>query len=60
LCSMLICIPLAYYYGQTSAFLGAAGFKQPASTMTLGQMSEIIFMILIPLSRWCRRWRRSA
>lgn len=48
LCSMLICIPLAYYYGQTSAFLGAAGFKQAASTMALGQMSEIIFMLLIP------------
>ncbi len=48
MCSMLICIPLAYYYGQTSAYLGAAGFKQAASTMTLGQMSEIIFMILIP------------
>ena len=47
-CSMLICIPLGYYYGQTSAFLGAAGFKQAASTMTLGQMSEIIFMLLIP------------
>jgi len=48
ICSMLICIPLAYYYGQTSAFLGATGFKQAASTMALGQMSEIIFMILIP------------
>lgn len=47
-CSMLICIPLAYYYGQTSAYLGATGFKQPASTMTLGQMSEIVFMLLIP------------
>jgi len=48
ICSMLICIPLAYYYGQTSAYLGAAGFKQAASAMTLGQMSEIIFMLLIP------------
>jgi nucleoside transporter len=48
ICSMLICIPLGYYYGQTSAFLGAAGFEQAASTMTLGQMSEIIFMVLIP------------
>ncbi len=47
-CSMLICIPLAYYYGQTSAFLGATGFQEPGSTMTLGQMSEIFFMILIP------------
>lgn len=48
ICSTLICIPLGYYYGQTSAYLGAAGFKQAASTMTLGQMSEIIFMLLIP------------
>lgn len=48
ICSSLICIPLAYYYGQTSAYLGAAGFKQAASAMTLGQMSEILFMILIP------------
>ncbi len=48
ICSMLICIPLGYYYGQTSAYLGAAGFTQAAATMTLGQMSEIIFMLLIP------------
>lgn len=48
LCSTLICIPLAYYYGSTSQFLGAVGFEAPGATMTLGQMSEIIFMILIP------------
>jgi len=48
MCSMLICIPLAYYYGQTAQYLGATGFDQPASTMSLGQMSEIFFMILIP------------
>ena len=48
ICSMLLCIPLGYYYGNTSPYLGAAGFQEPASTMTIGQMSEIIFMILIP------------
>jgi nucleoside transporter len=48
LCSTLICIPLAYYYGYTSNYLGQVGFEQPASTMTLGQMSEIFFMVLIP------------
>ncbi|MEM9415552.1 MAG: MFS transporter [Planctomycetota bacterium] len=47
-CSTLICIPLAYYYGQTSNYLGAAGFKQAGAAMTLGQMSEIVFMLLIP------------
>lgn len=48
LCSTLICIPLAYYYGITSYYLKDAGFVQPASSMTLGQMSEIVFMLLIP------------
>lgn len=47
-CSMLICIPLAYYYGVTGNYLQNTGFLQPASTMTLGQMSEIFFMLLIP------------
>ncbi|MCH7227507.1 MFS transporter [Haloferula sp. A504] len=48
ICSMLICVPLAYYYGLTSNYLQNTGFLQPASTMTIGQMSEIIFMLLIP------------
>ena len=48
LCSGLICIPLAYYYALTSNFLTNVGFKQAASTMTIGQMSEIFFMLLIP------------
>ena len=48
ICSMLICVPLAYYYGQTADYLTAAGFTESGSTMTIGQMSEIIFMILIP------------
>ena len=48
ICSGLICVPLAYYYGLTSNYLSNAGFEQAASAMTLGQMSEIIFMLLIP------------
>lgn len=47
-CSTLICIPLAYYYGSTSQYLGQTGFAAPGATMTIGQMSEIIFMLLIP------------
>lgn len=48
ICSTLICIPLAYYYGSTSQFLGQTGFVATGATMTLGQMSEIFFMLLIP------------
>lgn len=47
-CSTLICIPLAYYYALTSNYLSNAGFVAPASTMSLGQMSEIIFMLAVP------------
>lgn len=47
-CSGLICIPLAYYYGLTANYLTNTGFEQAASSMSLGQMSEIIFMLLIP------------
>lgn len=48
ICSTLICIPLAYYYAFTSNFLPQIGFKAAGSTMTIGQMSEIFFMLLIP------------
>ncbi len=48
ICSGLICIPLAYYYAYTSTFLANIGFEEAASTMTIGQMSEIVFMLLIP------------
>jgi nucleoside transporter len=48
ICSMLICVPLAYYYSNTSGFLANMGFEQPVSAMTIGQMSEIVFMLLVP------------
>lgn len=48
LSSFLICIPLAAYYNFTQLFLNATGFKNIAATQTIGQMSEIIFMILMP------------
>ena len=47
-CSTLICIPLAYYYGMTGSYLTQTGFGAAAATMTIGQMSEIFFMLLIP------------
>jgi nucleoside transporter len=48
LCSFLICIPLAAYYNYTQIYLGASGFLNIAGTQTLGQMSEVIFMLLMP------------
>ena len=47
--SLLLCIPLAAYYNFTQLYLGAAGVTKIAATQTLGQMSETLFMLLMPL-----------
>jgi nucleoside transporter len=49
LASFLICIPLAAYYNFTQIFLDGAHFANIAATQTLGQVSETLFMILMPL-----------
>jgi hypothetical protein len=49
LCSFLLCIPLAAYYNFTQIYLGAAGVSNIAATQTFGQMSEVAFMLLMPL-----------
>jgi nucleoside transporter len=46
--SLLICIPLAAYYNFTQLFLEAARVENIAATQTLGQMSEMVFMFLMP------------
>ena len=47
--SILICIPLAFYYGQANQFLNEVGMEGAAAKMTLGQMSETLFLFLMPL-----------
>ncbi len=49
LCSFLICIPLAGYYNQARNFVEYVGFAEPTFTMSYGQMSEILFMVSMPL-----------
>jgi MFS family permease len=41
-------VPLAYYFAYTAVYLPQIGFQAPASTMALGQVSEIFFMLLVP------------
>src|SRR6476660_1060544 len=51
--SILICIPLSFYYSFTNLFLTDAGMKDATSNMTFGQFSEAVFILLIPVFfRW--------
>ncbi len=46
--SLLISIPLAFYYSFTNGFLNEEGMQNTAFKMSFGQVSEIVFMLLIP------------
>lgn len=46
--SFMVCIPLAFYYQSGNGFLGEIGLESPMAKMTLGQVSEIVFMIVMP------------
>ena len=49
ICSFLICIPLAFYYARTYEFVAKMAFADKTSAvMALGQVSEIVFMALVP------------
>jgi nucleoside transporter len=48
-CSFLICIPLAAYYSFAGIYAGAVGIENIPVKMSFGQMSEIFFMLIMPL-----------
>lgn len=46
--AILVCIPLSFYYGFANPFLNELGVENAATKMTLGQISEAVFIIAIP------------
>jgi len=48
LSSLLISIPLAFYYSFTNIFLNDLGMVNVVAKQSMGQMSEVLFMVLMP------------
>ena len=48
--SILICIPLSFYYAMANPSLTDAHMSNVENKMSLGQASEVIFMLLIPIA----------
>ena len=48
ICSFLICIPLSFYFTWTGAFLNELKVANVGSKMSLGQVSEVGFLLLLP------------
>ncbi|MDA1312828.1 MAG: MFS transporter [Acidobacteria bacterium] len=47
--SFLVCIPLSFYYQIAAKAVQQAGIENVPAMMSLGQVSEILFMVLMPL-----------
>ncbi|MCP5064006.1 MAG: nucleoside permease, partial [Ignavibacteriae bacterium] len=47
--SFLISIPLAVYYAYAPVFVNSSGIENPAFVMSFGQMSEVVFILIMPL-----------
>ncbi len=48
ICSFLLCIPLSFYYQSANGFLKEMGVANSEGVLTLGQFSEIFFLLLVP------------
>lgn len=52
-CSLLLMIPLSFYYAYANPFLVGVGVGAAAGVQTIGQVSEVGFLLLLPLFlRW--------
>ena len=46
--AVLVCIPLSFYYELANRFLNELGVENAAGKMTMGQVSEAVFILAIP------------
>jgi len=48
-CMFLICIPLYFYFVNMNTYITELGWTYSAAKMSLAQVSDVIFLILLPL-----------
>ena len=48
ICSFLICVPLSFYFNWMHAFMGELNIAEAAMKMTGGQVSDVVFLLLLP------------
>jgi nucleoside transporter len=48
ICSFLICIPLSFYFTWTNQFMTEMNVADPTAKMTLGQVSDVVFLLMLP------------
>ena len=55
---LLISVPFATYFTYVSVFIRTAGIADPGFKMTFGQMSEVIFLLMLPwfFSKFGIKW----
>jgi nucleoside transporter len=46
--AIFVCIPLSFYYGFANLYLNQSGMTNVAGKMSLGQVSEAVFILAIP------------
>ncbi len=49
ICSFLICVPLSFYFTWMNTFMTEFGIEKPAAKLTLGQVSDVVFLLLLPV-----------
>src|SRR5439155_3823336 len=47
LCMFLICFPVYFYFVNMAPYLGELGWKYPIAKMTLAQVSDVVFLVLM-------------
>ena len=48
-CSFLVCIPLSFYFAWMNAYMNELSIPNAAAKMTIGQVSDVVFLLLLPL-----------